>query len=341
MKGLSVFNKLIFVLNLVFVILLLAACAVPFLSVHFLPYLSFLSLIVPALVLVNIFFFLCWAVQGKKQFIPSLSVLILGYFILGSFVKLNFGKEPTDKNDLKVMSYNVRKFNEMGWLQRDSIFGSIEQLIKRENPDILCFQEVSISMGNKFLDYPYHYLMKIPTGEKVHLGVFSKYPIVASETINYPNSINNGSYVDIDVQGDTLRVFNVHMQSFGITPGTGVLRSKSSKYLIKRVVNAFKQQEDQARMVRELIDASPYKTLLCGDFNNTQFSKIYGILKGDMNDSFLEAGSGYGRTFKFFWIPLRIDFILSDEHFEVIDHQNFDEKLSDHYPITATFRMRD
>ena len=328
-------------LNLIFVILLMAACAVPYLSVHFFPYLSFLSLVVPALVLVNILFFICWAVQGKKQMIPSLAVLIIGYFILGSFVKLGLGEAPSAKDDLKVMSYNVRKFNEKGWLQRDSIFGSIERLAQKVDPDIICFQEVSISMGEKFLDYPHHYLMKIPTGDKVHLGVFSKFPIVASETINFPNSINNGSYVDIDVKGDTLRVFNVHMQSFGITPGTGVLRSKSSEYLIKRVVSAFKQQEDQARMVRKLMDASPYKTLLCGDFNNTQFSKTYGILKGDMNDSFLEAGSGYGRTFKFFMIPLRIDFILSDEHFEVIDHQNFDVKLSDHYPITATFRMRD
>ncbi len=341
MKGLSVFNKIVYALNLIFVFLLLVACAVPYLSVNFLPFLSFLSLAVPVLVAVNFIFLMYWAIQRKRQLFPSLFVLVFGYFVLGTFLKLNFPRNQFHKEDLKIMSYNVESFNEFGWTERKNVFNAIQGLVKEEQPDIVCFQEVSINMEKEFLDYPYHYLKKISGGEKVHLGIFSKYPIINAETLTFPNSINNGSFADIAYKGDTLRLYNVHMQSLGITPGTGVLRSHSSKFLYRRVVNAFKKQEQQAEMIAEHKKASPYKTLLCGDFNNTQFSKAHHLLKGDMQDSFIEAGSGYGRTLNFLNIPLRIDFILADSSFEVKAHKNYNFRYSDHYPVMASFRLKE
>lgn len=341
MNGLSVFNKIVYALDLIFVFLLFLACAVPYLSVNFLPFLSFLSLAVPVLVAINFLFFLYWAIQAKWQLLPSLFVLLFGYSVLGTFLKLNFTEKQFRKEDLKIMSYNVRGFNEFGWKERNDVFKAVKDLVKEEKPDIVCFQEVSVSMNPDFLDYPYYHLQKIRNEDKVHLGIFSKYPIVNSEIINFPNSINNGSYADIAYKGDTLRLYNVHLQSLGVTPGTGELRSRSSEYLYRRVVKAFKKQEEQAEMIKRLINASPYKTILCGDFNNTQFSKAYHLIKGDMQDSFIEAGAGYGRTLNFFIIPLRIDFIMADQSFEVKGHKNYNFKYSDHYPLMASFRLRD
>ena len=325
-------------MNLFFVLLLLLACAVPYLSVNFLPFLSFLSLAVPVLVAINFLFFIAWAVQGKRQMLPSLFVLVFGYFVLGTFLKLDFEHRELKKEDLKVMSYNIRFFNEFGWEKRVSVFNDIRDFIQKERPDVICFQEVSIGMQKKYLDYPYSYLRKFPQSNKSHLGIFSKFPIIASKTLAFPNSINNGSYVDILYKGDTVRIFNLHMQSLGITPGSGVLRSSSSERLYKKVVKAFKKQEQQAETIHGLIDESPYKTMLCGDFNNTQFSKAYHLIKGDMQDSFIEEGSGYGRTLNYLGIPLRIDFIMADRSFEVKEHKNYNVKFSDHYPIMASFR---
>lgn len=292
------------------------------------------------MVAINFLFFMGWAIQRKRQMLPSLFVLVFGYFVLGTFIKLDFGENQFPEGDLKVMSYNVRSFYEYGWSERNAVFNDIEALVKQERPDIICFQEISIAMKPDFLDYPYYHLKKIRNEDKVHLGIFSKYPIIASEIIHFPNSINNGSYADIVYQNDTLRLYNVHMQSLGITPGTGVLRSHSSERLYQKVVKAFKKQENQAEMIREHRATSPYPTLLCGDFNNTQFSKEYHTIKGDMQDSFIEEGSGYGRTFNFLRIPLRIDFIMADSSFEVTGHKNYDLKYSDHYPVMASFRAR-
>ena len=47
-----------------------------------------------------------------------------------------------------------------------------------------------------------------------------------------------------------------------------------------------------------------------------------------------------GKTYDFIKVPLRIDFILADKAFEVKSHKNYDEKLSDHYPVMASFSMR-
>ncbi|KKM80132.1 hypothetical protein LCGC14_1342960 [marine sediment metagenome] len=273
--------------------------------------------------------------------LPSFFILVFGYFVMGTFLKLDFDKREFQKGDLKIMSYNIRTFNEFGWSNRIQVFSAIRDFVQKEQPDIVCFQEASIGMQKKYLDYPYAYLKKNRQGNKVHLGIFSKYPIIASETLTFPNSINDGSYADIVYKRDTIRIFNLHMESLGITPGTGVLRRSSSERLYNKVTEAFKKQEKQAETIRELIYGSPYKTMLCGDFNNNQFSRAYHLIKGDMQDSFIEKGSGYGRTLNFFSIPLRIDFIMADQSFEVREHKNYNFKYSDHYPVMASFRLRE
>jgi len=54
-----------------------------------------------------------------------------------------------------------------------------------------------------------------------------------------------------------------------------------------------------------------------------------------MNDSFLEAGSGFGKTFDLKRIPMRIDFIFADKAFIFTEHKNYNKKYSDHEPIMA------
>ena len=340
MKGLSFFNKIVFFFNIIFAFVLLLACAVPYLSLELFPFLSILSLGVPVLVVVNTLFFLYWLLGLKKQAFTSLFVLIFGYFVLGTFIKLSSESTDFKEDELKVMTYNVRAFNRYRFLDNDNIPEEIEGLVEQEKPDIICFQEVGHDMQEDYLDYPYHFLKRIPAGNKVHMGIFSKYPIIKAEIINFPNSINNGSYADILYKGDTLRIYNLHMQSLGITPGTGVLRSQSSERLYRRVTNAFKRQQQQAQIIAEHKAKSPYRTLVCGDFNNTQFSSVYHTIIGEMQDTFIEKGSGYGRTYNFLMIPIRIDFIMADSSFEVMGHKNFDEKFSDHFPVMASFRLK-
>jgi len=79
--------------------------------------------------------------------------------------------------------------------------------------------------------------------------------------------------------------------------------------------------------------------IVCGDFNNTAYSYVYQKIKGDLQDAFAEGGNGFGRTFKFKYFPVRIDFILVDQSFHVNAFKTFDIQLSDHYPIIAKLKL--
>lgn len=340
MKGLSWLDKIVFTINTVFAFLLLMACAVPYISSGQFSFLSFLSLAVPFLVGSNFIFLLYWIVRKKKQLWLSLFVLVFGYFVLGTFVKLNFSEEEILEEDLSVMSYNVRSFNKFGGLDNPRAFEDIKNLIDKENPDIICFQEVDYLRRKEYTEYPYKFLKYINNPNKTLLGIFSKYPIVKSELIHFSKTANNGSYADILYMNDTIRIYNIHLESLRIIPNPKVLQKEPSGKLFKRLEKSFQMQRQQAKIVEAHCKSTTYKKIICGDFNNTQFSNVYQILKGEKQDTFIEKGRGYGKTYNFIGIPLRIDFILADEVFEVKSHKNYDEKLSDHYPVMASFSMK-
>ena len=146
-------------------------------------------------------------------------------------------------------------------------------------------------------------------------------------------------YADVVIDQDTVRVYNIHLQSFRVSSQFAELQQADSKKLIGRMVTAFERQENQVKAFLENEASSPYPVIVAGDFNNSSTSYVYRKLKGEKNDAFAKAGSGTGRTFTFDFLPLRIDFILTDPKFEVTDFKNYSLSLSDHEPIMAAFMM--
>ena len=132
---------------------------------------------------------------------------------------------------------------------------------------------------------------------------------------------------------DTIRIYNVHLQSSGVNTEIENLNKESSERLLKRVAKTFKRQQSQTELFLSHKEKSPYKMIICGDFNNTPYSYVYRKIKGDLVDAFQEAGNGFGRTFDFKYFPVRIDFILVDKSFKINGFKTYKEKLSDHYPI--------
>jgi endonuclease/exonuclease/phosphatase family metal-dependent hydrolase len=74
--------------------------------------------------------------------------------------------------------------------------------------------------------------------------------------------------------------------------------------------------------------------------NNSAFSYVYRNIKGTLKDSFEEAGSGFGETYKFKYYPTRIDYIFADEKMSVKEFESFSNfENSDHYPIMAKMSL--
>lgn len=334
----SFWSKTVFGLNILFSAFLLLACVVPYTKSASL---SFLSLAVPLLVLINFLFLLYWLIVSPKRMWLSFAVLVVGYFVLGSFVQSNSMDKTAKKNVLKVMSFNIQGFE--GY-PTDMVRPNIkvfEDFIQNQNPDIICFQEFGYRGVRKklFAKYPSNFINH-QVGSKetgVLMAIYSKYPIVNKGNINFPNSGNGANFVDILYKEDTVRVYNLHLESLKVRPRS--IKRERSDRLLGRLRNSFAKQQEQADLIRNHMDLVNFRRIVCADFNNTQYSYAYNAVKIDMKDSFEEKGFGYGRTINFWKFPLRIDFILTDPGIEVLEHENYNVKLSDHEPIMATLRI--
>ncbi|MFD1063483.1 endonuclease/exonuclease/phosphatase family protein [Winogradskyella litorisediminis] len=337
MKGLKFLPKLIFLVNSLAAFLLLIAYILPYIPPKTFSLLSVLSLAVPGLIVLNIIFFLYWLFNVKKQMILSLVVLILGFNYIISIYKFTGSKSKDDAGNFSVMSYNVRLFNRYDWLPETDVDSKIKDFITKENPSIVSFQEYRVMPNFRLKGYhKYEYLSgrKLKTGQ----AIFSKFPIINSGSISFPNTSNNAIYVDVAKKNDTIRIYNLHLQSSRVSTKVSDLQKEGSEELTKRIGNVFQMQQSQAELVLGHMKKCPYKVIITGDFNNTAYSYIYGKLKGNFKDAFNVAGNGFGKTLSYNGIPLRIDFILVDTEFDVNGFKNYSIKLSDHYPIKATLK---
>lgn len=339
MKQLKGSEKIIFFINSLVAAVLLLSYLLPYVAPKNFAFLSVLSLAVPLLIILNALFMLYWLLKAKKQLLLSGLILLLGYSYVGSLYKFSSSKNVDEDNNISIMNYNVRLFNLYNWIDSDSVEQEIIELIKQDNPDVISFQEYHPHerIDLSFYKYKYEKL----SGNRVKYGqaIFSKYPIINSGSVEFPNTANNAIFADIVKDNDTIRIYNVHLQSLRIDAKVESLKKEDSEKLMHKVSETFKMQQEQAELFIKHKEQSPYKMVICGDFNNSPYSYVYKEIKGDLKDSFEEAGNGFGRTFRFKYFPVRIDFILVDEAFEVNSFKVFEEKLSDHYPIRAKINL--
>ena len=102
----------------------------------------------------------------------------------------------------------------------------------------------------------------------------------------------------------------------------------------------FVKRAAQAAKLHRMITASPYPTLVCGDFNSLPSSYTYRTMKGDkLKDGFQTCGHGYMYTFHYFKKLLRIDYILHTKDFEGLDYFSPEVDYSDHKPVLMRMRL--
>lgn len=338
MKGLRFYEKLIVIANTLSALLLLLSYGLSFLPPKQFGYLSVLSLGVPVLIILNLLFVLYWLLKLKKQVFISLIVLLLGFNYLTSMYQVSGDTSSISPNSFTVMSYNVRLFNLFNWIEDDAIGSKIATLINTVQPDIISIQEYHL---NKDFIIEGYFKYESLSGDRVKSGqaIFSKFPIINSGAIQFPNTSNDAIFIDVVIASDTLRVYNLHLQSSKIIPSVNGFKNESSENLMNRISKTFQTQQSQAEQFLKHSADSPYTNIITGDFNNTPYSYVYDKIKGDYQDAFDVAGDGFGRTYDFKLFPFRIDFILVDEFMEVNDFETFRSKFSDHYPIMATLKI--
>lgn len=332
MKKLSFINKIIYLLNSLLATGLLLSYLLPWVSPRNLSSFAILSLLVPILMLINLVFVVYWLIQLKKQFLLSALILGLGYFVTTPLYKFDEGKSSLN-SDLKIMSYNVRMFNHWQWIEDDKIPEKISNFVSDKEPDILLLQEFHKTDSPKF-DYPYKYIKLKNPNSTIGLAIYSNYRIINKGSLELSDTSNNIIFADVVKDKDTIRIYNLHLQSLELNTKAENFGQENSEKLLARLRAGFKKQAEQTEEF--LVHEANWegKKIVAGDFNNTAYSWVYKQIANNKKDGFIEAGDGFGKTFNYSF-PLRIDFILVDENAIVNQFTSFKQKNSDHYPIQA------
>jgi endonuclease/exonuclease/phosphatase family metal-dependent hydrolase len=317
-------------------------------------------------VLVLLLFLFFWLIAKPAYSLISIAFLLLAWVPLRHLFKIRLSHsfeikkaEPT----LRVMSWNVEHFKIAEYKTHPEKKLQMLALINHYNPDVACFQEMVASDKNpkainnlegfmKELQMPYYYYSynsKIDYDKDHRFGIIilSKFPLVNKETISYsPNDYNSiFQYADVLKGSDTIRLFNIHLQSMKFSDNDRRYLSdpeideesnfKESKSILSKLKNGFLKRQLQSERIKKEMNQSPYPLVVCGDFNDVPNSYAYKTIGKGLKNAFVEKGAGMGRTFSHMSPTLRIDNIFTDERFNVEQFVRVNKKISDHYPIIA------
>jgi len=312
---------------------------------------SILGLAFPFLLVGNLIFIGFWLFVKPRYIFFSLLTVLLGLVLINRYVQ--FVGKTTNKEGIKIVSYNVKFFAGDKGSSPKVNADKIIAFLNSQNADIICLQEARLRKNNIFNASNavselksirhYHYARSSLTFGAV---TFTRYPIINMGEIRHKDSQNISIYTDVLIGRDTVRIFNIHLQSYKIDPrkyaiidSPGISEEEDFRQIREigsKLKRAFQIRAGQVREIRKIIEDTPYPVIICGDFNDTPVSYAYQQLRGNCNDAFVSSGRGFGLTYIGKAPSYRIDNIFHSKSFESYDFRGFDFRMSDHLPVSCT-----
>ena len=320
---------------------------------------SFLGYGFPVLALINLFFIFYWLVRMKGWVLISIVGAAITFGSYRAWFPVNFNSEIKPEKVFKVLSYNVMYFS----FKLNAESGKrhpILEYIRQSDADIVCLQEA----GPEFMDKTvqnedvkealkaYPFILSGAQENRYSVVLLSKYPVIRYSRIKYESLSNSSFMYDLKVGDDTIRVINNHLESNKLNSDeknkyTDLLTNRESEQLTKvaevlgnKVGNASAIRASQADSISKLIGDSPYKVIVCGDFNDVPGSYTYRTVRKGLLDTWIERGHGWGNTFHENLFLFRIDFILHSPDIKSYQVKVDKVKYSDHYPIWANLEIK-
>ncbi|MCX6285704.1 MAG: endonuclease/exonuclease/phosphatase family protein [Bacteroidetes bacterium] len=354
------------ILNYIAAAALLCSYAAAYISpLKFWP-LAFFGIAYPVILIINLLFVLVWLILWNKFIYLSLLTMLVGIGNLRTIVPVRFGSQKAHSQySLRVATYNVHS---LYGNQADNVLpetrSQVTDFLASENPDLVCVQEF-YAIGEEYMKTLHKFSRSIRLGyfffknyrdfwqkTKINaIATFSRYPIVDQGFFRLGDKSTFGIFTDIAIKGDTIRVYNLHLESIRLgnddysfysnltDPAADEKNfSKGSRKMIWKLKKAFTLRAIQVEMLTAHMKYSPYPVLICGDFNDTPSSFAYHTLSKGRNDAFVKSGNEWiGSTYAGRFPAFRIDYMLYDDFFTAISYQKKEVNMSDHYPVISEF----
>lgn len=231
---------------------------------------------------------------------------------------------PAEGNSktIKVVSWNVDNF----LVNRDTMQQAARH-INHLSPDIICFQErphetlVSWNGIRKAFPSQSYAVRNSREDEVLNLAILSSYPIIGSGERQFEGTYNRYLWADIRVSDDTIRVFNAHLQTTGLTSSFGWSD-------VSTIISNAEERNRQADLLYTDVKDSPHPVVLCGDFNDTPSGYTARRIRNELTD--LSCLWPFCGSYKALGGLLKIDYMMCDKHMRPIRYQLFDTPWSDH-----------
>jgi len=369
LKQLFKFRTLLVIITVGALTLLTFAYLTPFIHPATIPLLPMVGLGYWIIISLVIFTLILWTFMRSRWTLVIIVFLLIGGKL--HFRTFSFGSDEVNTNgtELHVLSYNVRLFDlyninhANSFKTRDKIFS----YLKERNPDVVCFQEFyhqdapskfitrdTIKQILSIVDLHERYAFKMSGHQNFGIAVMSKYPIIEKGNVAFPSdhsSANYCIYTDIVKNKDTIRIYNVHLQSIKLQKDDYALfdenntnsaeQSSNVFKLIQKINRAYPVRAEQAEIIMAHIENSRYPVVVCGDFNDTPLSYCYNQFSTRLIDAFRNTSKGIGSTYSG-KIPVgRIDFIFHSKRIGSKEFVIQGEALSDHYAIDCKLFIKE
>lgn len=146
-------------------------------------------------------------------------------------------------------------------------------------------------------------------------------------------------------QGRTIAVYNVHLHSFSSRRPWREADQWFSMRAWRDAIHAYRRdfevRAEQARQLRQILDAETHPFIVCGDLNSTSRNWVYAHLTRGLRDAFRDAGTGWGGTFPARVPIVRIDHILASREWAVRSARVDTDLVSDHRAVIAELVLAD
>jgi endonuclease/exonuclease/phosphatase family metal-dependent hydrolase len=326
---------------------------------------AFFGLAYPFFLVLNLLMIIWWCLRKRWAFaLGTLALVLIGWNTLTATFGFNgeAGKGPKSEPGLiRMMTYNVHSFKPYGQENVEAVKQQMLELIAKENPDIICFQEYFTRRKGTFditdslkriLNKPHYYF--VPSSENNYeatgLAIFSKYPIKNKGEIPFVNGWGNESiFVDVLIGKKILRVYNVHLQSISFDKQDYNYIDQVKKkmepelYPSKRILvmlrNAFLKRSAQVDVMKAHMQTCETPYIVAGDFNDTPASYAVTQMTRSLKNTFKEQGTGFGKTYNGKFPNFQIDYIATTKTIDVINYHIIEAKLSDHFPVRSDLRL--
>ena len=207
----------------------------------------------PLVLAANVVFIPVWLILRRRYLLIPLLGIVFCIAPVRTYIPLNLVSEPPE-GSIKVISFNVHLFE--GWRFHTCRDNPTVNYLLDADADIICLQEAGLSeVRNIKVDelmakrYPY---VSRTMNQSNGVALYSKWPILSTERIEYPSAGNVSDASLVLINGDTVLVVNNHLETYGLSSddkldfGEIVTGKEQTKEGTENVANDIKEKSDKA-----------------------------------------------------------------------------------------------